>query len=276
MKDRKPALEKLSSSDQLDRAIRIVSPMSWIALLAAALIAAALIAWVFIGTVRESITVYGSVVSPMGTNAIYTGVTGTVTEIYVDIGSELHADMPVMEIETPLGGKEIIRADQAGTVCEIVAGIGSGIVQNNEILRISPAVQGNQVILCCVPVSDVRQLQNGMKAYVELVDADSRIYGSMIAHVVNIDARAASRARIESIVGEGNGHAEQLTGKGTVKVVTLELLRDENTVSGYYWTNQRGGRQPVETGTLCSARLIIRETAPIRMVFPEDGDGQGV
>ena len=47
---RKSALEKLSSPDQIDKALTIVSPMSWLAIAAATAVVVVTIIWSIVGT----------------------------------------------------------------------------------------------------------------------------------------------------------------------------------------------------------------------------------
>lgn len=269
MKDlyRPSALEKLSSPDQLDKVIRIVSPLSWLALLAVTAVAAVVVAWSVVGTISETITVNGMVVAPIGTNAVYTDITGTVSEVYVTVGSELDRKTPVMAITTPQGSTAVILSDQVGTVSEIVAAAGSAVRQNSELVRVSPLVEGSQVVVCYVPVADVSRLECGMQARVMLTAAKSEIYGHMVAHVVNIDARAASVKGMEGVLGSDNGMVERFTGGGAVTSVALACDPDANTVSGYRWSNEKGAGQAVPNGSMCSVHLITGEIQPIEKLF---------
>lgn len=269
MKDlyRKSALERLSSPDQLDKVIRIASPLSWLALLAVTAVVAIVVTWSIVGTIPETITANGMVVAPVGTNAVYTDITGTVSAAYVTVGSELYMNTPVMAITTPQGESETILSDQVGTVSEAVATVGSAVRQNSELVRVSPRVQGSQAVVCYVPVSSVKKLERGMQAYVTLTAAESEIYGHMVARVVNIDARAASVKGMEGVLGSDNKMADAFTKDGAVASVALEFYPDANTVSGYYWSNEKGAGQAVPNGSMCSVRLITKEIRPIEKLF---------
>lgn len=60
---RKQALKKITDPDQLDRAITVSSPMSWLAIIGIAVIFAAVIIWGFVGYIPETVTVTGVVAS---------------------------------------------------------------------------------------------------------------------------------------------------------------------------------------------------------------------
>lgn len=269
MKDlyRKSALERLSSPDQLDKVIRIASPLSWLAFLAVTAVAAAVIAWSMVGTIQETITVKGIVVAPTGTNAVYTDVTGTVSAAHVTVGSELQMGTPVMEITTPQGELVTILSDQVGTVSDLAVTAGSAVSQSSELVRVSPKVQGSQAVVCYVPVASAQKLRRGMQAYVTLTAAEREICGHMTAQVVNIDARAASASAMERVLGSGSGMADAFTQGSAAASVALELCPDAHTVSGYAWSNARGAGQAVPNGSLCSVRLITGEVRPIEKLF---------
>lgn len=269
MKDlyRKAALERLSSPDQLDKVIKITSPLSWLALIAVTVIIALVVVWSIVGTIPETITVNGMVVAPVGTNAVYTDITGTVSATYVTVGSELYMNTPVMAITTPQGQNLTILSDQVGTVSEVLATIGNTAKQNNELVRVSPLVQGDQAVVCYVPIAHVKKLERGMQAYVTLTSAESETYGHMVARIVNIDARATSAKGMETVLGTDNKMSDAFTKDGAVASVTLELYPDANTESGYYWSNEKGSGQTVSNGSMCSARLITKEIRPIEKLF---------
>ena len=52
-----------------------------------------------------------------------------------------------------------------------------------------------------------------------------------------------------------------------VVAVTCELYPDPNTVSGYFWTNEKGGRLEVTNGTLVNAKVVVEEVRPITKLF---------
>ncbi len=68
---RKSSLEKISNPEQLDRAITVSSPMSWLALAGVALIFAAVIIWGFLGTIPETVQTDGIVVSYENAKSIF-------------------------------------------------------------------------------------------------------------------------------------------------------------------------------------------------------------
>lgn len=83
---RKSSLERMASPEQLDKVLRVTSPLSWLALLGITLIIIVTVVWSMIGTIPETITVKGIVSSVVGSNSVYTEDAGTVVSLRVRAG----------------------------------------------------------------------------------------------------------------------------------------------------------------------------------------------
>ncbi|MDE6035587.1 MAG: HlyD family efflux transporter periplasmic adaptor subunit [Ruminococcus sp.] len=264
---RKASLERMSSPEQLDKTLKITSPLSWLALLGVTIIIIATIIWSVFGTIPETITTNGIIVSPVSTNSVYTEEPGIVTAVYVSAGDELHLGDAIMEIQTNRGNNLKIISDQVGSVSEVLYSVGKNVNQNSEVVRISPAVYGNQVVMCYVPLSDVKKLERGMLVYVYLASADSQAYGHMEARVINIDAKATSSSSMTYILGSDNSLSNTFLAGGAVTAVACELYPSNTTENGYYWSNPKGGNVDVSNGSLCTSKFIIKRIAPISKLF---------
>ena len=86
---RKSSLEKLSNPDQLDKMVKISSPLSWLVLVAIFLVILVTLAWSFLGTLPTIETVNGIVVSSNNVNAIYSQWVGTIEKCYKEEGKNI-------------------------------------------------------------------------------------------------------------------------------------------------------------------------------------------
>lgn len=264
---RKSALERISSPEQLDKALKITSPLSWLALLAITLIIVVTVIWSIIGTIPVTVTTQGIVASPVSTNSVYIQESGTVVSVLVHAGDELHFNDPVLTYKTGSGEVKTLYADQVGTVSELVVKSGDQMIQGNEAIRLSPSVSSDQVIVCYIALGDAKKLERGMNVQVYLASADSQTYGHMEARVINIDSNAASAGGMSYVLGSDNNLAAAFTQNGAVVAVTCELYPDAATTSGYYWSNEKGAQLEVTNGSLVSAKVITEEVAPITKLF---------
>ncbi|MBP5632354.1 MAG: NHLP bacteriocin system secretion protein, partial [Clostridia bacterium] len=60
---RKSSIEKLSNPEQLDRAITVSSPMSWLALLGVLVVIVAVVIWSIFGKLPTTVSVSGVITS---------------------------------------------------------------------------------------------------------------------------------------------------------------------------------------------------------------------
>ena len=95
---RKSALEKLSSPEQLDREIVIVSPSFWLAVLGATLIIISALVWSIFGKLPLYVSANGIYMNRGGIHSVYSDQPGMVDEILVETGEEVKKhDFPVDE-----------------------------------------------------------------------------------------------------------------------------------------------------------------------------------
>lgn len=264
---RKAALERISSPEQLDKVLKITSPMSWLALIGITLIIIVTVIWSIIGTIPVTITTGGIVSSPVGCNAVYTQEAGTVVSIRVRAGDELHLGDPILTYRNASNEVVTICSDQVGIVAAVVAANGDALTPGSEVVRVTPSAQGRQIIVCYVPLTQAKKLERGMRVNVSLDSLDSSSYGSMAARVINIDAYATSIDSMAGVLGANNNLTAAFSQNGAVVAVACELYPDSSTVSGYYWSNEKGGTVSVTNGSLVTAKIVTEEVAPISKLF---------
>ena len=270
---RKSALEKLSSPDQIDKALTIISPMSWLAILAATAVVVVTVLWSIFGTLPVTVTAKGIIASPVSTNAIYMPESGRVQSVgYVHKGMHLNSGDIVLTYTTGTGELKTLYSDQTGTVDSITAKAGEEIVkQGDEVLRLNPDATGRQVVVCFVSLADSKKISRGMEANITLASADSQTYGHMYARVVNVDSYVASTNGISYVLGSNNEMVSTFKKDfSDLTAITLELLpADPNdpTQSGYWWSNEKGKQLEVPNSSIVTAKVITEEIRPITKLF---------
>ena len=97
---RKSALEKLSSPEQLDREIVIVSPSFWLAVLGAALIIISALVWSIFGKLPLYVSANGIYMNRGGIHSVYSDQPGMVDEILVETGEEVKKDQVIVVLSS--------------------------------------------------------------------------------------------------------------------------------------------------------------------------------
>lgn len=264
---RKSALERISSPEQLDKVLKVTSPMSWLALAGVTLIVVATIIWSVLGTIPVTITAPGIVSSKVGSNAVYAQEAGMVVSVRVRTGDEIHLGDPVLTYKNAANEVVTIYSDQVGTVADIVLKKGDSFTPGSEVIRVTPTTQAAQMIVCYVPLAQAKKLERGMTVNITLDSLDNQSYGNMVGRIVNIDAYASSVNGMSGVLGSGNNLDAEFTKNGAVVAVACELYPDEDTASGYYWSNEKGGSVIVTNGSLVTAKIVTEEVAPITKLF---------
>ena len=264
---RKSSLERLSNPEQLDKVLKVTSPMSWLALIGITVIILVTVIWSFVGTIPETVTAKGMVSSVVGSNSIYTQDAGTVVSLRVRAGDEVHLGDPVMTYRNASNEVVVVYSDQVGIVSELVVKKDDKFTPGKDIIRISPVAQASQIVVCYVPLANAKKLERGMQVNITLDSLDSSSYGHMVARIINIDAYATSNEGISSVIGSDNNLQSTFNKDGAVVAVACELYPDAATASGYYWSNRKGAGVQVENGSLVTAKIVTDEVAPITKLF---------
>ena len=266
---RKSALDRISSPDQLDKVLKVTSPMSWLALLGVTLIIVFVVVWSIVGSLPSTITASGVIVrNNTSTNTILSTQRGTVQRVAM-IGAQVYEGTPVLELSTSTG-LETINSNLLGTVTEVLVKPGDTVENGTEIIRVKPAMTEDQkeMVVCYVPVSDADKIKRGMEVSVSLTSADSNSYGHMIGRVINVDAWATSQKAISTVVGNDNSMVNVLNGEGKgVCAVSCELMVDLDSASGYAWSNDKGKGITLAAPQMCSVRIITERVPPITKLF---------
>lgn len=264
---RKSALERMSNPEQLDKVLKVTSPMSWIALIGITLIIVVTVIWSIIGTIPETISAKGVVSAVVGSNSIYTEDAGKVVSLRVRKGDTVHLGDPVMTYRNSSNEIVEVISDQVGIVYDLILKKDDEFTPGKDVMRISPIAKGSQIVVCYVPLVKAKKLERGMQVNITLDSLDSNSYGNMVARVINIDAYATPKDGMSSVIGRDNNLESTFYNDGAVVAVACELYPSRETASGYYWTNAKGATVDVKNGSLVSAKIVTDEVAPITKLF---------
>lgn len=264
---RKSSLERMSNPEQLDKVLKVTSPLSWLALLGLTFIIVVTIVWSIIGTIPETVTAKGIISPAVGSNSVYSEDTGTVVSLRVRTGDEIHLGDPVMTYRNAANSVEILYSDQAGTVSNLCVKKDDRFTPGKDIIRVAPLVEDPQIAVVYVPLANAKKLERGMLVNITLDSLDSNSYGNMIARIINIDAYATPKEGMISVIGSDNNLESTFVKDGAVIAVACELYPDPGTASGYYWSNMKGSSVVVKNGSLVTAKIVTEQVAPITKLF---------
>lgn len=96
---RKSSLDKLSSPEQLDKAITIISPSFWIAAIGGGLIIAVALVWSIFGTLPVNVSASGIYMGKDGMHSVVAEADGIVEEIFVSEGDTVTVGQKIAQLD---------------------------------------------------------------------------------------------------------------------------------------------------------------------------------
>lgn len=281
---RKSALEKISNPEQLDKALIVTSPLSWLALVAVTLIVAVTVAWSIVGRIPETLTLSGYVVA--GTDnvcALYAGWSGDIIQVTARKGDELYGDEPVATIRLPNGEEKLIYPDANGVVTLVAVKVGDQVTSSTPLFYFAPThnfVQQEQLVICYVPSkggSDMSgQLAKGNKVHLTPAGENNQSAGYMTGTVLHVEQYNTSQESVKLVLSD-QIYSDNASN-GSIKTVVILLDTRQDTTTGnnpYVWSNPKGEKLTIDNNDTFTVRIIVDEVRPIEKLFAKIGEVLG-
>lgn len=263
---RKSLIDKMANPEQLDKAVCITSAMSWLVLVGIALVIVCTVMWTCFGSLPETLTVSGIIVSRNNCCAIYSDETGIVKELLVSEGSFSKGDI-IARIESSDKKTSDIVAPADGVLSERLCEEGYQVYPGYEIARYTPSVNNELVALCYVPLTQAQSIKSGMEIIISPIGADEQQNGHMQGTVLSVSTHAVNVNNMAYVLGAENNLSELFISQGPVSSVLCSIKTDASSQNGFSWTSKDGCKLNVGSGTLLSVKIITDEYAPITKVF---------
>lgn len=298
------ALDKMRSPEKLDTVLPITSPVSWMGLIAVAAMLFAVVLWSIFGSFTVRADGMGLIMDPKGVVNVATISGGKLDKLYVHPGDHVkkddqiaHVDQVqenaatrmaqygpelatsgrdamnrVQEYDMRRGQKnasEYIYSSYDGIVDEILVEEGSTVGSGIPIctLRLSGGRKDLKGVLY-VPVEKGKRIQTGMTIQLAPNGVDVSQSGSLLGTVRSVSQYPITMQAMQKRLG--NDQLAQWiiqAQQSAVMEVTFDLVKDENSESGYLWTSSVGTHKPVTAGSFCKGSIIIERKPPIEKVF---------
>ena len=298
------ALNKMRSPEKLDTLMPITTPITWMGLVAVLVTIFAVILWSIYGSFTVKADGMGLIMDPRGVANVMTVVGGKIDKIYVHDGqrvkkgdkiahieqiqenastrmaqyapelatNELDAMNKVYEYDARRYQKEeteFIYSSYDGIVDDVLTGEGATVGGGTSIctIRLSSGRQDLTGILY-VPVDKGKRIKPGQTIQLAPNGVDVSLSGNLIGVVRSVSQYPVSTQSVQNKLG--NDHLSQWilqSQQSSVMEVTFDLVKDENSESGYLWTSQVGEHAQITAGSFCTGSIIIERRPPIRKVF---------
>jgi len=266
---RKVALERLSSPDQLDQLMRVTNPRGWLALTALAALLVTAIVWGFLGSVSTKVSGMGILVTSGGLRGVLAIQSGEVTDIHTRVGDVIEQGQVVASLlrGDPTSRNRItyLSSPHEGRVVEVMLDQGDFVQQGTRVMNLEP-IDATVEAVIYVPFTDGKRIRPTMEVEIALSTAKPEEFGYLLGRVKSVSTFPVTEQGMVRVLG-APGLARQFSQSGQPYEVTLELLMDPASPSGYAWSS-RGPDIRVETGTACTARIVVERQRPVSLVIP--------
>jgi hypothetical protein len=266
---RKVALERLSSPDQLDQLMRVTNRRGWLALVALTGLIVTAVVWGFLGTVATKVSGSGILVTRGGLSGVLVSHPGEITNIHVGIGDVVERGQVVATLfrGEPMTDNRMsyVASQHEGRVVDIMADQGDYVHQGMRLLNLEP-LDGRLEALIYVPLNDGKRIRSAMEVELALSTVRPEEFGYLLGRVMSMSAFPVTEQSMIRVLGIPE-LARQFSQGGQPYEIAVELLMDPESPSGYVWSS-RGPDLRVESGTSCTARIVVERQRPVSLVIP--------
>ncbi len=165
-----------------------------------------------------------------------------------------------------LGTRVISNFD--GRVLEVLAREGSPVLAGAALanVEIAGSVRILEIVMI-VPARDGIRVKQGMDVHLSPEFAEKEEYGFVMGRVISVGAFPATRERMRQVL-QNDQLVDSFGGKEAGFEVHVEPLSDPATPSGYKWSSSKGYPEPLPSGTLVKAEIVVEQRHPITLLVP--------
>lgn len=156
-----------------------------------------------------------------------------------------------------------------GAILEIKQQEGSVVSLGTPILSlelIGTQIMDLQAVIYLSPFEGKR-VKKGMEVQISPATVRQEEYGFIKGRVVSVSEFPSTFEQMNRLL-KNDVLVKDLMGSGAPIQVIVDLIPDEKTVSGFKWSSPGGPPIRLNTGTMCSASIVVEKRHPISMIIP--------
>jgi HlyD family secretion protein len=159
-----------------------------------------------------------------------------------------------------------VRSPFDGRIIEVQSDVGDVVNRGKSVVALENTHESLTALLF-IPAGEGKKVKPGMAAQIAPSVAKREEYGFMKGTVTNVSGLPATDAAAEAIL-HNSRLVEQLFQRGNPIIVTVELVPDKTTPSGYGWSTSKGPPVEITSGTLADGQIVVQRQRPITLVLP--------
>lgn len=248
------------SADPIDRVVRLAPTWTVCVLIACGLLVLGTVVWAFLGQVTTTVSApalydEGGVADVSSTSA------ASVDQVLVVLGQTVSKGDKLVSLQD---GSALV-SPQDGAVTSVLVSDGSVMWAGKVAVRITDLAQPDTVIAAVSPRL-TGTVVPGQPVRMEVSSAPSTQFGYLLGSVDEISADPYTIAQLADKLDLEEAVASSLLGTEPALLMVVRL-QPASTVSGYAWSVGQGPPFIISQGVPLTARVVLSEQHPIRVVF---------
>ncbi len=261
---RQKAIQRISSPDQLDKLVNVISPRLWISLSALLLIAAGVVTWSIVAKVPTTVSATGYYLPEGGLRKLAAPVSGTLANVSISDGQHVVAGEQIGSIVLPgnsASSAVALDAPETGVIIEASAVPGGYVTSGENLGEILP-VGWPLVVYAYVPSEKVAGLLPNTPVQVNFGVGIGATFGFAKGKVLSASQFPVSSSHLTNILQTGSvvHHIESL---GPVGEVIIEMDQSSSTPSGLKWGSGNGPPVQLPAGLPAQVTFVVGSHHPI-------------
>lgn len=268
MKFRFKALQRLREPDELDTLLRLSRPRTWLAAWTVAALLLSGITWAAADTIPRLARGQGLLTHPLGVSEVQSQLSGVVVAVPAVNGGVVNRGDPLVQVSTEAGAVVKVLAPFPGRVISLVAGSGQVLQRGSTVATIerTDAANDRLLALVVVPTADAKTIRPGAAADLTVSTAQPQAFGVLRGEVFSVGALPLSPEEFRSYFGQA-ALVSRLGHTHSYVLVTIDLVKDKGTVSGYRWSTRKGPPFGLDSQIEVSTRITVAREHPISLVL---------
>lgn len=162
-----------------------------------------------------------------------------------------------------------VRSPWSGRVIEITALAGDFAGEGRSIMRIESQTENVNDLsaILFVPPQEGKKARRGMKVLIYPSTVKATEYGGIYGLVTDTSDHPSSPRSIQRLL-VNEQLTQMLSGQGSPFQITVSLIPDATTYSGFNWSSGKGPTVKVQSGTLCEGQVVVDQAPPVSYVIP--------
>lgn len=154
-----------------------------------------------------------------------------------------------------------------GLVVEVLVFAGDTVTANQPVLSVEQPTKTLEAIIYLPPQSEAKRIRPGMAVHLSPTTARKERFGYLVGEVTSVSQFPSTDQGMLAIFNNP-GLVREMTKQGPPIAVTVALIPDSTTKSGYSWSSAAAKDLELSSGTLAAASFTVEVQRPISLVIP--------